>query len=176
MENGDTRQQSGDDDKRIQEKAKTIHKVSQEMLTRLNTPWYFVCVARGGKLLATASGVPDHRLSADDLCDENIIQNYAHGSGNLRKKYHVVPARKSGNVDIPPTLHFVNDGDESGFHLWVVKRLQSEQADPAYSFVRNDPVRVVLILGTMVLLTYVLGRFVRRKSRSKSDSGGKGAV
>ena len=176
MKNGDTRQRSGDDDERIEEKAETIRKVSQNLLTRLNTPWYFVCVAHGGKLLRTASGVPDRSPSADDLCDKNLIENYVHVSGNLQKKHHIVPGHKSGNLDIFPTLHFVNDEDGSGFHLWVVKRLQPEQADPAYSLVRDDPVRVVLILGTMVLLTYALGRFVRRKSRSKSDSGGKGVV
>lgn len=146
------------------------------MLAELNTPWYFVCVAHGGKLLAPASEVPDRSPSADHLCDQDIIRNYANFSGNQQDKHHIVPGRKSGNPDILPTLHFVNDEDESGFHLWVVKRLQSEQAYPAYSFVRNDPVRVVLILGTMVLLTYALGRFVRRKSRSKSDPGGKGVV
>ena len=176
MQNGDTEQRSGDDNKRIKDKAETIRNVSQDLLTKLNTTWYFVCVAHGGKLLATASGVPDRLLSADHFCHKDTIQNYINFPGNQQKKYHVVPARKSGNLVIPPTLHFVNDEDESGFHLWVVKRLQPEQAYPADSLVRDDPVRVVLILGTMVLLTYALGRFVRRKSRSKSDPGGKGAV
>ncbi len=165
MNNGDTEQQSDNDDGRIKKKkAEMISKISQNLLTGLSATWYFVCVTHSGEFLA---GAP---ASAKHWCDGDTIEK--HSSGNLHKKYYVVQARKSGGIEIPTTLHSVKDGYGSGFHLWVVKRLQAEQVDPIYYLIQNNFVHVVLILGIIVLSTYALGHFIRQESRSKNDSGG----
>lgn len=162
MGNGDTEQRSGNDDERIREKAKKIGNISKDLLEKLETPLYFICVAYGGEVLATATPpkVFAPQLSADYLCDKGTIRNHAFSpGGDQRKNFYNVSARKLGDQNIPPTLHSVNDGDETGFHLWMVKRLQPGQADPIYDFVKNDLLYVMLILGIIVLLTYAPGAF-----------------
>lgn len=165
MGNKDAEQGSGNDDERTKRKAEKISEISQGLLSKLSASWYFVCIAHSGNLLATAPA------SASHLCDKDTIKKHVDFSDNQQKNYHVVQARKSGNREIPSTLHFVKDGYGTGFHLWVVKRLQPEQVDPTYSLVKDNFVHVVLILGVIVLSTYALGHFVRQENRSKSDSG-----
>lgn len=178
--NEDTEQQNGNDDKEIGEKAENIGKISQELLKQLNATWYFVCIAHYGKLLTTVSGNlsptaprgPARSSSANHFCDEGTIKEY-HKSppGDPQKKSYVVKARESEGLEIPPTIHFVNDGDGSDFHLWVVRRLQPEQAYPIYSLVKNYFLHVMLILIIIAFFTYALGRFICQESRSNSDSG-----
>lgn len=154
--NGDTEQRSGNDDERIKEKANNISNISEGLLGNLRTAFYFICIAYGGKVLARATPPQAPRdLSAEYLCDENTIRNHALSPGDQQKKFYNVSARKLGNLNIPPTFHSVNDEDESGLHLWVVKILQPEQESPTYYFVRNNPAYIVLILGAIVLPTYV---------------------
>ena len=144
--NGDTEQQ----------KANNISNISEGLLGNLRTTLYFICIAYGGKVLARATPpqAPGD-LSAEYLCDENTIRNHVGSPGDQGKKFYNVSARKSGNLNIPPTLHSVDDEDGGGFHLWVVKILQPEQESPTYYFVRNNLAYIVLILGAIVLPTYV---------------------
>lgn len=178
MGSGNTEQRSGADDKEIkEEKAREIGEISEGLLEKLS-PFYFICVAYRGEVLATATNprASGGRLSADYLCDRDTIRNHAVLPDGQEMNYYYVSARKLGDKDIPPTLHSLNDEDGNGFHLWVVKELQQKQLVPTYYFVKDNLLPAVLILGAIGLPAYAWGRFVRRESRSKSDSGGEGIV
>ena len=176
MKTRDTEQRSGNDNKEIREKkAKEIGKISEDLLKKLDTALYFICVAYHEEVLATAQA-SGTLPSAKDLCDKKTIRDHYFLPDDQQTNYFFVSARKSENQklenpNIPPTLHSVSDKD--GFQLWIVKKLQPHQESPTYHFVKNYLLHAVLIFGAMGLLAYAWGRFVRRESRSKSDSGEK---